>query len=105
MALWMTGRPIYCLTLLIGRLGRQASSVLMFTLASVSCPAPDVYFPNVFACMADAVMVSCRLKLQLPGRSTTTPADAPRPQLSTAAVASIVVIVAAVGLWLRLQHS
>lgn len=46
----------------------------------------------------------CRLKLQLPG-STTTPADAPRPQLSTAVFASAVLGLTVLLAWARLQHN
>ncbi|KAL3148810.1 hypothetical protein ABBQ32_001694 [Trebouxia sp. C0010 RCD-2024] len=48
--------------------------------------------------------VNDRLKLQVPG-GTTVPADAPRPQLSTAVIASVILFLAAVAAWVRLQHS
>ncbi|KAL3133577.1 hypothetical protein ABBQ38_007424 [Trebouxia sp. C0009 RCD-2024] len=48
--------------------------------------------------------VNDRLNLQVPG-GTTVPADAPRPQLSTAVIASVVLFLAALAAWVRLQHS
>ena len=49
-------------------------------------------------------VAACRLKLQLPVHATV-PADAPRPKLSTGAIAAAVLAVAAVVAWTQLAHT
>jgi len=53
-------------------------------------------------CSASCV---CRLKLELPGIGARKPAEVPRPQLSTAVIAAVLLAAAAITVWTKLPHA